>query len=189
MRPHSPQKGLQLPFDSAHHRWPPVGEGRVQLHQGGPCPDLLQCILPTADPTNSNDGDSACREAQGNTEEGQEPRAQNGFSPHPPGDDSNSGNTDSDHDPGAQATHKSEDTDTSSLPWVSAYISRMVCVDKSRRGFPLSPPASERRAPWRPAGRLTVVFVTISPSIRNCSVRQKKPSSHGTDHKEASLGV
>lgn len=64
---HSLQKSLQLPFDSAHHGRPPIGEGRVQLYQGGSRPDLLQSVLPTADTANPNDGDSACREAQGNT--------------------------------------------------------------------------------------------------------------------------
>lgn len=62
--PNSPQKGLQLPFDSAHHRRPLVAEGCVQLHQGGPRPDFLQSILPAADTTDANDGDSAYREAQ-----------------------------------------------------------------------------------------------------------------------------
>ena len=75
--------------------------------------------------------------------------------------------------PGARA-HRALKTDMESLPWVSAYISRMVCVDKSLRGFPLSPPGSERRAPWRLAGRLTVLFVMISPSMPNCRGRQKK---------------
>lgn len=86
----------------------------------------------------------------------------------------------SDHSPRARATHTPEAADTESLPWVSAYISRMVCVDKSRRGFPLSPPVSERRAPWRLAGRLTVVFVTIKPSMPNCGGRQRELSSQGT---------
>lgn len=191
--PHSLQKGLQLPLDSAHYRRPPVGEGCVQLHQGGPRPDLLQRVLPTADTTNPNDGDAACREAQGDSmrkdgrRENQELRLASALSS--PAECSSSGNTDSVQDPGARATHKSEDTVTDSLPWVSAYISRMVCVAKSRRGFPLSPPVSERRAPWRPAGRLTVVFVTISPSMPSCSVRQRKEaSSCGTDGcREASL--
>lgn len=61
------QKGLQLPLNSAHNGWSPEGEGRVQLHQGGPCPDLLQRVLPAAHATNPNYGNSAYREAHGDT--------------------------------------------------------------------------------------------------------------------------
>ena len=83
--------------------------------------------------------------------------------PQPPGP----ANTE---DPGRTgAPHISE----AALPWVRAYISRIVWVDRSRSGFPLSPPVSERRAPWRPTGRLTVVFVMISPSMPSYSVRQR----------------
>lgn len=56
------QKGLQLTLDPGHDWWPQEGEGRVQLHQGGPCLDLLQGILSAAHTTNPDDGNRALGE-------------------------------------------------------------------------------------------------------------------------------
>lgn len=65
-------------------------------------------------------------------------------------------------------------------PWVRVYISLMVCVDSSRRGFPLRPPGSVRCLLRRLLGRLTVVLLTISPSTPSCrssSVRTQLPQA------------
>lgn len=50
------------------------------------------------------------------------------------------------------------------LPLVRVYISEMVLVDRSLRGFPLSPPTSLRNLLCRDSGRDIVVLHTIRPS-------------------------
>lgn len=69
----------------------------------------------------------------------------------------------------------------------------MVCVESSRRGFPLRPPGSVRCGLRRLLGRLTVVLLTISPSTpicRSSSVRTQLPQAAqpsllpGQDHSE-----
>ena len=57
------------------------------------------------------------------------------------------------------------------LPLVRLYISLTVSVERSLRGWPLSPPTSDLLASWSVSGLDTVVLVTIKPSTPSCKHR------------------
>lgn len=53
-------------------------------------------------------------------------------------------------------------------PLVRMYISLTVLVERSFRGWPLSPPTSDLCRSWSVSGRDTVVLETIKPSTPSC---------------------
>lgn len=58
-------------------------------------------------------------------------------------------------------------------PLVRLYISPTVLVERSLRGWPLSPPASDLCGSLSVSGLDTVVLDTIKPSTPNCEHREK----------------